>query len=327
MTGSARRLAITLAVTLSISLLASASWAQTVLKAVSFQPLDSANGQYFKEFMARIDAQVPGVTIEVIGGPEAMPPDEQGNAVSAGIVHIAQLSPARYLSAFPISSYYSVTDKTPQERRANGTFDFLNEQHVKAMNARSLASTFYPMGYHIYLGKVGEKALAGDFSGLKIRGNPTYRPLFNKLGAATIEIAPPEIYTAMERGTVDGYGWPPFDVVKLGFGPVTKYRVEPSFFHAETVYLINEDAWQGLTEEQRKMLTKVATEFEAYASDAVKSIIEEEYKIQSAAGIKPLKLEGKAKERLLAAAAAAGWEDVKAKLPGLYDRLRKFDGL
>ncbi len=316
-----------LALTLGASLIASASLAETVLKAVSFQPLDSANGRYFMEFAKRINAEVPGVRVQIIGGPEAMPPDEQGSALSSGIVHIAQLSPSRFLGQFAISSYYSVTDKSPQERRANGTFDMLNEQYVKAMNARSLASAFYPMGYHLYLGNVGEKALAGDFSGLKIRGNPTYRPLFDKLGIATIAIAPPEIYTTMERGTVEGYGWPPFDVIKLGFGPVTKYRVEPSFFHAETVYLINEKAWKSLNDEQRAAFTKVSAAFESYASDAVQSIIADEYKAQANAGIKVLTLKGAAKDKFLSAAAAAGWEDVKAKLPNLYDKLRKMDGL
>ena len=322
-----KKFAPAMALVVAMGMTTSAANAETVLKAVTFQPVNMLNGQYFQEFMKRITDEVPDVTVNIVGGPEAIPADEQGNAVSTGVVDVAQLSPSRYLSQFPISSYYSVTEKTPQERRANGTFDYLNEQHIKAMNARSIASTFYPMSYHIYLGDVGEKAMGGDFSGMKIRGNATYRPMFDKLGITTIPVAPPEIYTAMERGTVEGYGWVPFDVIKLGFGPVTKYRVEPAFFHAETVYLFNEDTWQSLTDEQRTAISKIAEEFESYASDAVSKIIDEEYAAQEKAGIKVLELSGDAKDRYMNLASEAGWEDVKDKTPDLYEKLREFDGL
>jgi len=34
------------------------------------------------------------------------------------------------------------------------------------------------------------------------------REFFSKLGASVMQVAPGEVYTALDRGVVDGYGWP-----------------------------------------------------------------------------------------------------------------------
>ena len=60
--------------------------------------------------------------------------------------------------------------------------------------------------------------------GLKLRIAPIYRDFFQKLGASVVQIAPGEVYTALERGVVDGYGWPLIGIFDLGWHEKTKYR-------------------------------------------------------------------------------------------------------
>ncbi|OGK80435.1 MAG: hypothetical protein A2X52_18380 [Candidatus Rokubacteria bacterium GWC2_70_16] len=47
-----------------------------------------------------------------------------------------------------------------------------------------------------------------ELGGLKIRVRPVCRDFFSALGATVMQAVPGEVYTALECGVVDGYGWP-----------------------------------------------------------------------------------------------------------------------
>ena len=103
--------------------------------------------------------------------------------------------------------------------------------------------------FHIYLNKKIDKP---DFTGLKIRVTPVYRDIVQALGATPMQTAPGEVYTALERGVVDGYGWPITGIFDLGWHEKTKFRVEPGFYSAEVTILVNKAAWDKLNDAQRK---------------------------------------------------------------------------
>ena len=99
------------------------------------------------------------------------------------------------------------------------------------------------MPFHIYLNKKIDKL---DFTGLKIRVTPVYKDIVEALGGTTVTTAPGEVYTALERGVVDGYGWPVTGIFDLGWEKVTKFRMEPAFYSVEVGVLVNLDTWKGL---------------------------------------------------------------------------------
>ena len=61
------------------------------------------------------------------------------------------------------------------------------------------------------------------------------------MGATVVQTPPGEVYTALERGVVDGYGWPITGIFDLGWHEKTKYRVDPGFYSAEVSVLVNKD--------------------------------------------------------------------------------------
>ena len=111
------------------------------------------------------------------------------------------------------------------------------------------------MPFHIYLNKKPDKL---DFTGLKIRVTPVYKDIVEALGGTAITTAPGEVYTALERGVVDGYGWPVSGIFDLGWDKVTKFRLEPAFYSVEVNVLVNLDTWKSLTDAQRKVLNDAA---------------------------------------------------------------------
>ena len=129
------------------------------------------------------------------------------------------------------------------EQRKNGTWAFINELHNQKLNAHYLARQFHNVPFHIYLNKKIDKL---DFTGLKIRVTPVYKDMVEALGGTTITTAPGEVYTALERGVVDGYGWPVTGIFDLGWEKVTKFRLEPAFYSVEVDVLVNLDVWKAL---------------------------------------------------------------------------------
>ena len=89
---------------------------------------------------------------------------------------------------------------------------------------------------------------------MRLRTTPNYTPLFTALGVSLVTTAPGEVLTALERGVVDGYGWPAIGMFDLGWGAHTKYRVDPGFYNVIVNVVVNQTKWNSLREDQRAFL-------------------------------------------------------------------------
>src|SRR5882672_4514930 len=225
---------------------------EITLRAVSSFAEGTQFSKNFERFIEKVNADGKGVIkINYIGGPRAVPPFEVGNAVRTRVVDIANVTGAFYTNLMPEADGFKHNGKPMSEQRNNGTWDYINQLHNQKLNSQYLARRFHNVPFHIYLNK---KIDAIDFTGLKIRVTPVYRDVVQALGGAPINTAPGEVYTALERGVVDGYGWPVSGIFDLGWDKVTKYRREPGFYSVEVNVLVKFDAWKALTDAQRKLL-------------------------------------------------------------------------
>jgi TRAP-type transport system periplasmic protein len=136
--------------------------------------------------------------------------------------------------------------------------------HQDKMNAYFLARTGDHVPFHLYLTTPIDKP---DLSGLTIRTTPVYRAFFDRLGANLVQTAPGEVYTALERGSIDGYGWPVQGILDLGWDEQTKYRVDPGFYQVDVNILVNLDVWNSLNDEQKGLLEEAAAWIEEKNAD------------------------------------------------------------
>src|SRR5207248_9124406 len=120
---------------------------------------------------------------------------------------------------------------------------------------RYLAKTVEFTPFHLYLTKKIDKP---DLTGLKIRITPVYRDFFQALGATVMQTPPGEVYTTLERGVVDGYGWPIHGIFDLNWQEKTTYRVDPGFYNAEVSIVENLDDLKGLPAQQPDRLNRHA---------------------------------------------------------------------
>lgn len=293
---------------------------QVTLRGVNAFQEGSAFAKPFEDFIKKVNEDGKGVIrIQYIGGPKAMPPFEVGNAVKTGVVDIANVTSAFYTNLMPEAESLKLATQTIQQQRKSGAWEFLNKLHNEKMNVWYLARTGDGVPFHLYLNKPIDKA---DLHGLTLRVTPIYRAFFAALGANLVQTPPGEVYTALERGVVDGYGWPIQGIFDLGWQEKTKYRVDPGFYQVDVNILVNQDRWKKLTDAQRDVLTKAA----AWVEDRNKlnaDINAAERKRQADAGIKTIKLEGAELDKWNKTAQDAGWAYVKEIAPKNADELRR----
>jgi TRAP-type C4-dicarboxylate transport system substrate-binding protein len=303
------------------AMLASAQAAEVTLNAVSAFADGTTFTKNFERFIAKANEIGKG-TIKINykgGGGKVMNPFQLGNAIRTGVVHIGNLPGAFYTKLMPEADVFKLSQFTIAEERKNGAWAFTNEIHKKKVNAYHLARQKDCVPFHLYLNKKIDKM---DITGMKIRGTPIYRAFFTAMGAAMIRTKPGDVYTALERGTVDGYGWPTQGVLDLGWHEVTKFRVDPGFYRASVEVLINLDQWNKLDGKQKKVLQDAAAFMEGLCAEDKKKNATEKQR-QAKAGIKTISFSGAQGKAYLDKAYAAGWAEFIKVNPETGPKLKK----
>jgi len=296
---------------------------EVTLRAVTAFAEGTQFSKNFERFIEKVNADGKGVVkINYIGGPRAMPPFEVGSAVRTKVVDIANVTGAFYTNLIPEADGFKLVSKPMSEQRNNGTWEFIDQLHNQKLNAHYLARQFHNVPFHIYLNKKPEKL---DFAGLKIRVTPVYKDIVEALGGTAITTAPGEVYTALERGVVDGYGWPVTGIFDLGWEKVTKYRLEPAFYSVEVNVLVNLDTWKSLTDAQRKVLNDAALWLEGLDAENV-AVVASEREKQAKAGIQSIDFGPEESKKFLEKANEVAWQSVLKRAPETGAKLRQFSG-
>jgi TRAP-type C4-dicarboxylate transport system substrate-binding protein len=296
---------------------------EVTLRAVSAFAEKTQFSKNFERFLDRVNETGKGqVKINYIGGPRAMPPFEVGNAVRTKVVDMANVTGAFYTNLMPEADGFKLISKPMIEQRKNGTWDYLNQLHNQKLSSQYLARQFHNVPFHIYLNKKIDKL---DFTGLKIRVTPVYKDIVEALGGTAVTTAPGEVYTALERGVVDGYGWPVSGIFDLGWDKVTKFRLEPAFYGAEVNVLVNLDVWKGLSDAQRKVLNDAALWLEALDAENVAGN-KAEIERQTNAGIQPIDFGPAESKKFLDKANDVAWQSVIKRAPETGAKLRQLAG-
>ena len=100
-----------------------------------------------------------------------------------------------------------------------------------------------------------------DLKGLKIRGAPIYARFLKALGVSMVTTPFREVYTAVERGVIVGYCWPP-SVVNYRLHEVTKYMISHPFYGANILVATSVKSWNRLPKHLQTFLTEAVAEQE-----------------------------------------------------------------
>jgi TRAP-type C4-dicarboxylate transport system substrate-binding protein len=223
----------------------------------------------------------------------------------------------------PEADFLKLTQIPVAEQRKNGAFDAINKVWNEKGNMQYLARTVENQPFHIYTNKKVDKP---DLSGQKIRITPVYRDFFQALNANVITTPPGEVYTALERGVVDGYGWPIGGIFDFNWHEKTKFRIDPGFYDAEVSLIMNLPAYKKLTDTQRNYLQKQLLALEAENTFWVKYGIDETAR-QAKAGIQSIAFDAASTKAFKEKAYDIAWTsalkqspEVAAKFKSLFSK-------
>ena len=310
------------ALALGLAVMASgpARAADVTLNAISFVAHDLPYSWPLIELADKVNKSGKGIHIEV--KPDGtMSPFAIGNALKTGVVDLAILPFTFYQNLLPIGDAMKLSTLPEAEIKKNGTMAFLDELHMQKVNAHILA--LYGSGVQFFLYLRDKKISTPDLKGLKLRITPIYRAAFRAFGADVVQMAPGDVYTALERGTIDGYGWTNQDLKKIGWAKYTKYRVEPGFFAVWSNFLVNADTWKKLTPEQQAYLRSEAVAAGDHFDAQAPELNAKYEKEQDEVGIQVIRFEGKVKDQFLKTAYEASWEEAEKLDPKNAAKLRK----
>jgi len=297
-----------------------ASAQEITLRMVSAFAENSIYVVRLQKWIQKVNAEGKGtLQINFIGGPKAIPTFEVGNAVKTGVVDMALSTGAFYTNLMPEADALKLGQISIAEQRKNGAFALINEIWNKKANMYYLGRPIEFQPFHLYLNKKIDKP---DLAGLKIRVTPVYRDFFIALGANVVVTPPGEVYTALERGVVDGYGWPIGGIFDLNWHEKTKFRVDPGFYMAEVSVVMNLDSWKKLAPKQRDYLQKQMLASEAL-NDDWKRDNDEETRRQAAAGIQTIKFDAATSKQYLDKAYEVGWASAIKASPEYGPKLKQ----
>lgn len=153
-----------------------------------------------------------------------------------------------------------------------------------------------------------------DLKGKKIRALGVWGKLYEKLGAATSALPGPEVYQALQLGTIDGahYGWSSLKDNNLS--EVVKYDVYPSAAFISMAALINQDSLNNLPEDLKAVVETIVRDacmgpVSNYHVAATKAGVRE---AEANGGVTPVYLSDEDVETMRKAAIEV-WDELAAK--------------
>lgn len=249
------------------------------------------------------------VQVEHLGGPEVAAPNDQFSALRNGVVDVLLGAAAYYRTEVPLSAAVQFTSMLPSELRKSGYYDLMRDIHAEA-DVVYLANTAGGNQFRMYL--VEEQA-EPDFTGLTLRGSPVYVPLIEALGGAPVIMAPGDVYTALERGMIDGYGWTYTGIEVFGWHEHSKYVINHPFYSLDGALLINQQVWDSLPEDVRAGLEEVGVELEQRVEDYMKGQLEAEDAKLEELGMEFITFSEESAKTYLETIQESGWQDFLAR--------------
>ena len=187
-----------------------------------------------------------------ISGPEVIPGFEQLQPVKAGVFDILFTHGVYHMGSKGLAALTDALNADPVGKRSSGVWDHLDKFYQKTHGLKLLAiSANSSKGYHIFLKK---PISDGNWKGRKIRGTQTYHGVIKLFGGEPVVMPGSQVYSALEKGVVDGAAWPAAGMLSMKHFEVAKYKVRPTFGTSTLPLLMNMKSFNKLTKEERNIL-------------------------------------------------------------------------
>lgn len=295
---------------------------EKVFKVISFLPVDhTLTKDIVPMWMEKVEKETGGaIKIEWAGGPESIPSKDQFDAVSNGIADIGFNVSSYYGHLMPESLSMHLSPYTPSEERQNGYFDYLTKRFDQN-GLVYLGRWLSPSPFHFWSNK--EIKSLEDLQGAKFRSNPTYHDIMLELGITPIDINPTDVYTSLERGMVDGFGFPLLGPHQNGWTEVTKYFIDAPFLNQNATILMNPKAFESLSSDNQQKLLELTAQFETEMIEYFNKLNEEERETIKNEGVQIIELSSEESKKFQDLVKRVKWESLEKSTPDQFEELKR----
>lgn len=194
------------------------------------------------------------------------PADQLLDALSSGIADVATVMPTYYPSKLPLGTVGSLAYESGATKDIWTAFTAYTDlysqtpalqQELAKYHTRFLAPAGTSPYYLISRREI--KSIA-DLKGLKARALDQEATLLSSLGGVPVNMAAPELFDALQRGTIDGVVFSPSGVTAYGLQDAAKFFWQLPMGGQVFFLGIRDAAWNSIPSDLQKLMSDVAKE-------------------------------------------------------------------
>jgi TRAP-type mannitol/chloroaromatic compound transport system substrate-binding protein len=224
------------------------------------------------DLMARRVAEITDnkFQIRVFAAGEIVPALQVLDAVGAGTVELGHTAPYYYFGKDPAFAFGTAVCFGMNTRQQTAWWHFGGGSEAMAPLWKEYGCVALLAGNTgCQMGGWWRKEIksVADLQGVKMRIGGMAGLIMAKLGVVPQQLGAPDIYPALEKGTIDAAEWVgPYDDEKLGFNKVAKFYYYPGFWEGGPMVmtLVNEKKWNELPKHYQAALQTACGEVNSW---------------------------------------------------------------
>jgi TRAP-type C4-dicarboxylate transport system substrate-binding protein len=260
----------------------------------AFDPQFPSTNLILKNFTDAVEKSSRGRISFRVSGPEVAKPFEQLEPTSQGVFDILFTSPPYHAGTTTTAMGIYALAPDPKAFRTNGLFDIVDndyQQHNLKLLAVIYGEKAETGGFQIILKR--PLGPSGDLQGLKIRSSQTHQPFVQGMGGQPTQMAGGEIYSALDKGIIDGAAWPLIGVLEYRWNEVAKYMARPTFGYTAYTITMNLGRFKRLDPADQAILVEEGRLAEIAGIERMDAFTIEETKKLKATGMQEVQFNRK----------------------------------
>lgn len=231
---------------------------------MTFAIADSANHpdikKGFEVWAGEVAKRTNGnVRIIIHAGETLAKASEQYDMVLKGAIDITKVVGTHYRGRFPLLDIFSLPFLIPhgaKDKSGRLVRDIIMEKYIIPAYFKDMKVLFtgryQPNVIHLVKDPIRKLE---DMKGkvISVPGGKANIDMVKALGGVPETVKTPDVYTALERGMVDGHILPLSTQRSFKFYEVTKYITAANFGAAATVLVLRKETWSSLSPETQKI--------------------------------------------------------------------------
>lgn len=256
-----------------------------------------------------------------LNGPGVVSPFEQLQPVSAGVFDLLYTHGAYHTNTTGVGAAMDAVFVDPEQTRESGLWAFIdehyNDQGLKLLAIPPLGSS----GFQYIL----EEPITGTpgLEGRRLRGSPTYTNVTQGLGGTPVLMSSGDVYSALDRGVIDGAAWGLNGVEDLGWHEVAGYFTKPTFGQTYNYLFMNLEAFEALDDSEQTVLLEQGRLLETETASVLDELAQQEWQSLMDKGMQETHFEPADAERLDSLVTEGIWQLGIDKSPEAVERMRE----